>query len=142
MASISKSQEIHASVNRVWRIISELNNEPKYWTSIRDIKVLRENGNLIEREATVGPSGFSQRTRQTIVLTPKKSIKLSMSGDTIAGERTITLAPRSKNNTTVDVKWSFELKGVPEFVQGIVKNQISKVTAKALAMIAEEAERP
>lgn len=140
MVSISKIREIYATLDTVWDIISDIDNDQKYWTNIRDIKILTNDGRTIEREVTAGPVGFSQKSRQTIVLDPKKSIKLTMISDQMTGERTITLVPVERNVTRVDVLWNIEVKNAPGFVQGIMKNQISSATEMALAKIAEEAE--
>ena len=141
METINKSLEMQSGVDRIWEILTATDEESKYWTYVKDIKVLSTDGNTIEREATVGPNPFSQRSRQTIVLDPKNSIKLELKGETIVGNRTIVLVSTGKNSTKVDVQWRFEMKDVPGFVQGIVKNQFSRVTEKALAKIAEDAER-
>jgi carbon monoxide dehydrogenase subunit G len=140
MVNITKSREMHSNMDRIWDIMSKTDDDQKYWTAIRDVKVIGTNGNTIEREASVGPSGFSHRSRQALVLDPKKSIKLKMTGDAMTGERTIVLVPLGKNSTRVDVEWNFELKNVPGFVQSFVKKQISKVTDKALTKIAADAE--
>ena len=136
---ITKNREVRAGVDRIWEILVDWENERKYWTNERDIKVLSSGGNVIEREATVGPRGFAQKTRQKIVLDPKKSIRLSLEGEQIAGERTIVLTPMSKNETRVEVAWDLVLDGVPGFVEGIVKNQVAKVTEDALRKVAEAA---
>jgi Polyketide cyclase / dehydrase and lipid transport len=136
---ITKNREVRAGVDRIWEILVDWENERKYWTNERDIKVLSSDGNVIEREATVGPRGFAQKTRQKIVLDPKKSIRLSLEGEQIAGERTIVLTPMSKNETRVEVAWDLVLDGVPGFVEGIVKNQVAKVTEDALRKVAEAA---
>ena len=136
---ITKNREVRAGVDRIWEILVDWENERKYWTNERDIKVLSSDGNVIEREATVGPRGFAQKTRQKIVLDPKRSIRLSLEGEQIAGERTIVLTPMSKNETRVEVAWDLVLDGVPGFVEGMVKNQIAKVTEDALRKVAEAA---
>jgi len=136
---ITKNREVRAGVDRIWEILVDWENERKYWTNERDIKVLSSGGNVIEREATVGPRGFAQKTRQKIVLDPKRSIRLSLEGEQIAGERTIVLTPMSKNETRVEVAWDLVLDGVPGFVEGMVKNQIAKVTEDALRKVAEAA---
>jgi carbon monoxide dehydrogenase subunit G len=140
MVVITRSQSVGADVDRVWEILIDWENERKYWTNERDIKVIRSDAKTIEREATVGPRGFSQKTRQKIVLEPKKSITLSLEGDQIAGERTILLVPVSKSETRINVAWELSLDGVPGFVEGIVKNQITKVTEDALKKVAQAAE--
>jgi hypothetical protein len=141
MIKIDRSCEILSDVDRVWDIISDTDRDEEYWTALRDIKVLSKSGNIIEREATTGPRGFSHTSHQTLVLDPKKSIKLTMAGEPMTGERNLVLVPLSRDSTRVDVSWAFEVKGVPSFVQGIVKGQISRVTDEGLKKIKEEAER-
>jgi hypothetical protein len=105
MIEIEKSREIISSVDSVWEILSDTDKDEEYWGAIRDIKVLKKDGNIIEREATVGPRAFAQKSRQTIVLDPKKSIGLTMTGEGMGGERKITLVPKGENSTRVDVSW-------------------------------------
>ncbi len=140
MVVLAKNRVIGAGVDEVWDVLTDSENERKYWTNVRDVKVLSSVGNLTEREATVGPSGFRQKTKQTLVLDPKRSIKLSISGETIAGERVIMVSPLGRKETKVEVVWSLHLQGVPGFVDGIVKGQISKITEEALKKTAEAAE--
>ncbi len=141
MLKIEKSSEMAASVDRVWELISDTDQDQVYWGAIGDIKVLKRDGNTIEREATVGPRAFPHRSLQTITLTPKKSIQLTMAGEGLAGERKVVLAPLGINGTRVDVSWQLEVNDVPGFVQGIVKAQISKATDDALKKFKTEAER-
>ena len=140
MVTIEKSCEILASVEGVWDIVSDTDRDQEYWTALRDIKVISKEGSTVVREADVGPRAFSHRSKQTLVLDPKKSIKLTMSGEPMRGERSLTLVPLGKNNTRVDVSWSFELLDVPGFVVSLVKGQISKATDEALKRIKAEAE--
>ena len=138
---IKKTRDVASSVDRVWEIISNTDEDQTYWTNIRDIKVLSRAGDTIEREAKVGPRAFSHTTRQTLVLDAKRSISLTVKGESIVGGRTMVLVPAGENATRIEVAWEFELKDVPGFVQGIVKNQISKATDDALSKISAEAER-
>jgi carbon monoxide dehydrogenase subunit G len=141
MVVLAKKQTIKAGLDEVWDVLSDMDKEREYWTNVRDIKVLGTEGNKVEREATVGPRAFAQKTRQTLVFSPKKSIRLSIEGESMSGERTIMVSPAGEAETTVEVVWGLELNGVPGFVEGIVKGQISKVTEEALKKIATEAER-
>lgn len=141
MVTISKSREIPASLERVWEAFSDLDSDPKYWSQIRDIEVKRVEGNTVERDATVGPKAFSHRSHQTIVLDPKKTIKLTMTGAPMEGSRTLTFVSTGLGVTRVDVEWDLALKDVPGFVQAIVKGQIGKATETALERISEELSR-
>ena len=140
MVTIDKSCEILASVDRVWELISDTDKDEEHWGAIKDIKVIKRDGNTIERDAVVGPRAFAQKSRQTLVMDPKKSIQLTMTGEGMTGERKIVLVPMGKNSTKVEVSWAIEVEGVPGFVQGIVKGQIAKATEDALKKFKKEAE--
>jgi len=141
MITIEKSCEILSSIDRVWELMSDTDKDEQHWGTIRDIKVLRRDGNTVEREAMVGPRAFAHKSRQTLVLDPRKSIELTMVGEGMAGERKVVLASTGEDSTRVDVTWRLEVKDVPGFVQGIVKGQISKATEDALMRFKKEAER-
>ena len=142
MIRISKSREVASSVDRVWDAISNLDNEKKYWSVIKDIRILRRDGNTIEREATImrGPMG-DVKSLQTLVLNPRASTILSMTKGPLTGTRTIVLDSSAEKKTRIDVTWEFELDGIPEFAHSFVKNNISRVTDNALSQIAEDLER-
>jgi uncharacterized membrane protein len=140
MVKISKSREMLSGLDKVWAIFADVDNDPKYWSQIRDIKVQKSEGNMVEREATVGPKTFSHKSHQVLVFDPKKTIRLTMTGGPMDGERTITFVPTGKKSTRVDVEWDLKLKDVPGFVQTIVKGQIGKATDDALKKIKQEAE--
>ena len=140
MVTIDKSCEILSTVDRVWELISDTDKDEEHWGAIKDIKVIKRDGNTIEREAMVGPRAFARKSRQTLVLDPKKSIQLTMAGEGMTGERKVTLVPMGKNSTRVEVSWEIEVRGVPGFVEGIVKGQIAKATEDALKKFKKEAE--
>jgi hypothetical protein len=138
MISITKSTTISSSLDKVWNVLVNL-DEQKYWTGMRKIKILSSDGNTIEREATVG--FLNSKSRQTLVRDPKKSIKITMTKGPMLGKREIVLTPMDEDSTRVDLSWEFELKGVPNFAKGYVEDHIREGTDKALEGIAEEARR-
>jgi len=138
---IAKAKIIEASLDQVWDIISDQNNENGHWTAIKNIRILRENGNTIEREEIVMRGLIGDvKSIQTLLLDPKKTISLKLTGGPMIGTRKITLTPQSKDRTKVDVVWELELKGIPEFAETFVKNRILELTENALARIARDAE--
>ena len=140
MVTINKSCEILASVDRVWELLSDTDKDEEHWGAIRDIKVISKVGNTIEREATVGPRAFAHKSRQTILLDPKKSIGLTMVGEAMSGGRR-SLGPFGQEQHPDRRLGKLEVKDVPGFVQNIVKGQISKATEEALKKFKKEAER-
>jgi len=143
MIEINKSRDVSSPSERVWETISSLENERKYWPSLKNIKILSRNGNIIEREATIprGPLGDA-KSLQTLVLNPKKSIFLTMTKGPMLGTRKIILDSLNEDKTRIDITWEFELKGIPGFAQGFVKENISQATDEALNRIGEETEKP
>ena len=141
MIKIANSRETSASVDRVWDVISDLDNEKNYWTAIENVRVLCTDGNKIEREATImrGPMG-NVKSLQTLVLDPKKAITLNMTKGPLIGTRTVVLNPSGENGTSIDVTWEFELVGIPGFASSFVKDNISSITESALDRIVEDAE--
>jgi len=93
-------------MDRIWGLISDTDKDQENWGAIKDIKVLKRDGNTIEREAMVGPGAFARKSRQTLVLEPKRSIGMTMTGEGMGGERKIILVPTGENSTRVDVSWS------------------------------------
>jgi carbon monoxide dehydrogenase subunit G len=143
MIAIDKSQEARAPVESVWKIIADLDNEHRLWPFLKDVKILGRTENSIEREVKVrrGPMGEAKSV-QTLVAHPvKRSTTLTMTRGSMLGTRKISLSKLSEDATRIDVNWEFEMKGVPGFAMGFVKDNIADVTEKALSQIAEEATR-
>ena len=123
-----------------------MENEQRYWPALKNIKIRSRNGNTIEREATVGPPKTfgpfgNAKSLQTLVLDPENKLStLTMTKGPMLGTRKIVLRSVGEKETRVDVSWEYEMKGVPGFAQGFVKDNISEVTEGALAQIAREAQ--
>ena len=137
--SINASQVVAAPLDKVWDIISDVDNDSKYYNGLNDIKNISTDGNKIEREVTVG--FLKHKARQTIILNPKKSVEVRMTKGLILGTRVTTLSQVDDGNTRIDILWNFTPSGVPAFVHETVKIEISKGTKEALKKIAYELEQ-
>ena len=143
MIEKSKSQEVEAPVEAVWKLVSNLEEEQKYWQILRNVKILSKKENSVEREATIkrGPMGEA-KSFQTLVIDPsKKTTTLTMTKGPMLGTRKLVLSEIGKDRTKINVSWEFQMKGVPGFALGFVEDNISEVTEKALEMIALQAEK-
>lgn len=138
MVAFSDSAEVPAPVDRVWDIVSDVDNEPRYYPGLNTIRNIRKNGNVIEREVTVGFR--DSRGRQTVILHPKESVKVTMTEGPMKGTRIVTLSGDG-NKTKVDIAWDVELVGIPLLFRGNVKNRIVKGTKEALDRIFRTAGR-
>lgn len=137
--SITASQVVVAPLDKVWDIVSDADNDSRYYSGLNDIKNLNKDGNRIEREVKVG--FMKHKALQTIVLQPKKSVEVTMTKGPIQGTRVMTLSPVDADKTRIDVSWNFSPSGIPAFVHDMVKSEISKGTKEALQKIANELDK-
>jgi carbon monoxide dehydrogenase subunit G len=140
---ISRSREARASTEKVWAIVSDMENEHRPWSVLGGVKILNKSEDTLEREVKIrrGPMGEAKST-QTLFVDPRRLLTtLTMTRGPMLGTRTIALTKVGDDRTKIDVDWKFEMKGVPGFALGFVKENISGATEKALAQIAEEAAR-
>ena len=143
MIEIQKSKDMSAPIGVVWKSISDVEHEQKFWSVLRNVKILSRKGDTVERVASIrrGPLGEAKST-QTLMIDPvKKLTNLQMTKGPMLGTRKIMLSSIGPNATRIDVAWEFDMKGVPTFALGFVKDNISEATDKALAQIAAEAEQ-
>ena len=64
--TIRDSLEVPAPFDRVWDIVADVDNDPKYWSNLHTVDNIGKDGNVIEREVTVGFR--KSKSRKTILL--------------------------------------------------------------------------
>ena len=138
MITINTSREISASIDRIWNIIADVDNEPKYWHGTKTVKNISRDNNRIEREVTVAFK--DSKCRQTVLLNPNKSVEIIITEGPIKGTKTVMLHPLDNRKTRIDVVWKIKLTGFLSIFSGMVKGHISKGTDEALVRIAEAVE--
>ena len=53
MATIVVQTEIKATIEKVWEVISDIDNEPEFWKGTKKVKTLSVEGDIIKREITI-----------------------------------------------------------------------------------------
>lgn len=137
MVTINARQEVSASLDRVWDVVADMDNEPQYWHGTKAVKNISRNGNVIEREVTIAFK--DSKCRQTVVLNPKKSIEITIRDGPMKGTKVVTLNP-SGDRTRIDVVWQIKLAGFLGMFSGMVKKHIAEGTEEALARIGKAVE--
>jgi carbon monoxide dehydrogenase subunit G len=137
MVTLNASQEVSAPLDRVWDVVADMDNEPKYWHGTKAVKNISRNGNVIEREVTI--AFRDSKCRQIVVLNPKKSIQITITDGPMKGTKVVTLKP-SGDRTRIDVVWEIKLAGFLGMFSGMVKKHIAEGTEEALARIAKAVE--
>jgi carbon monoxide dehydrogenase subunit G len=137
MVSITASKEVSSPISRVWNVIADVDNEPKYWHGTKTVNNISKSGNTIEREVTI--SFKDSRCRQTVILTPEKSVDITITEGPMKGTKKITLTPAG-DKTRIDVAWDIKLAGFLGVFSGMVKKHIADGTEDALDRIAKAVE--
>lgn len=138
MVRIEVSKEINAPTERVWKITSDIDNEPKYWHGTKSVKNLKVDGNTITREVVIAFK--DSKCMETVVLNPMKSIEINITDGPMKGTKTITLNDMN-GKTKVDVVWDIKLSGMMSMFTGMVKGHIQQGTEDALERVRADAEK-
>jgi uncharacterized protein YndB with AHSA1/START domain len=149
LEEIKASREISAPIDQVWNVVSDVDNETKYWTTVKSIRninmtAINMTANTTEREVTlvVGPQGETI-THQFVTVNPEQFVvETNITEGPVTGTRILTLSPSSSNTnaTKIDVSWNVDLSGLPIFGRGFAKDGIMRTTEEALSNIAAEVE--
>ena len=138
MITVNASREMSAPVDRIWNIVADVDNEPKYWRGTKTVKNISKTENKIEREVTI--TFKDSKCRQTVLLTPKKSVEIMITQGPIRGTKTVLLDPLDNHKTRIDVVWNVKLTGFLGLFTGVVKRHIAEGTDEALFRIAKAVE--
>ena len=138
MAIIVVQAEVNSTLEKVWEVISDIDNEPRFWKGTKEVKTLSKEGNIIKREITI--AFRDQKCLQEVQLKPKEEIKSTFTEGILDGTKIITLIP--KNNTVIlETKWDIKLSGRMNMFTGVIKNHIKSGTEQAMKSIKEEIEK-
>jgi uncharacterized protein YndB with AHSA1/START domain len=149
LEEIKVSREIYAPVDQVWSVVSDIDNETKYWSTFKAIKninmtAINMTANTTEREVTLATGPFGETiTHQFVTVNPEKFVvETNITQGPVTGTRTLTLSPSSSNSnaTQIDVFWNVDMSGIPIFGRGFAKDGIMRTTEEALNNIAAEVE--
>ena len=138
MAIIKVEVEINATVDKVWNVVSDIDNEPKFWKGTKEIQNISKEGNTINREITI--AFRDQKCLQEVKMYHKEKIEARFTKGIINGEKIISLIPKEEK-TTLCALWDIKLTGMMGVFTGMIKKHIKSGTEQAMQNIKEEIER-
>jgi carbon monoxide dehydrogenase subunit G len=138
MALIETSIEINAPTEKVWDLVSDIDNEPKFWKGTKEVRNISKEGNVVNREIII--AFRDQKCQQEVTLYPKERIVAIFTKGIISGSKTVKLISQ-ENQTLLEVKWDIKLTGIMGMFTGMIKKHIRSGTDFALQSIKEELER-
>jgi len=138
MAVIETSIQINVPAEKVWDLVSDIDNEPKFWKGTKEVRNISRDGDVINREIVI--AFRDQKCQQKVTLYPKEKIVAIFTKGIISGSKTVKLVPQ-ESQTSLEVKWDIKLTGVMGMFTGMIKKHIRSGTDLALQSIKEELER-
>jgi uncharacterized protein YndB with AHSA1/START domain len=148
LEEIKASREISAPIDQVWNVVSDVDNETKYWSTFKAIKNINTTSinmtsNTTEREVTIqtGPLGETV-THQFVTVNPEQFVvETNITEGPVTGTRVLILSPSSNANAIkIDVIWNVDMSDIPIFGKGFARDGIMRTTEEALGRIAAEVE--
>jgi carbon monoxide dehydrogenase subunit G len=138
MATIQVEIEINASIDKVWDVVSDIDNEPKFWKGTKEVKNISKDENIIKREVTI--AFRDQKCLQEVKIYPKEKIEARFTKGIIDGEKIVSLTPKDEK-TILSTYWDIRLTGMMGMFTGMIKKHIKSGTEQAMQSIKEEIER-
>ncbi len=135
--TIRVQTEINATPDRVWDVISDLDNEPKFWRGTKSIRNISKDKNTITREITI--AFRDQKCLQRVNLYPKERIETVFTRGIIDGNKTVMLKVED-GKTILLTHWDIRLTGMMSVFTGIIRRHIRDGTEQAMQSIKAEIE--
>ena len=138
MATIEVEIEINSTIDKVWEVVSDIDNEPKFWKGTKQVKNISKKGNTINREITI--AFRDQKCLQQVEIHPKEKIVARFTKGIIEGEKIISITSKG-DKTILSVYWDIKLTGMMGMFTNMIKKHIKSGTEQAMQSIKEEIER-
>ena len=137
MTEIIASIMINSNVDKIWEVISDINNEPEFWKGTKSIRNISQDGNTTKREITI--AFRDKKWLQDVTLYPKEKIEAIFTKGIISGRKTVTLQ-QTDNGCEIEAVWDIKLSGMMGMFTGMIKKHIQSGTEPALIEIKREVE--
>ena len=137
MAKISAETEICAPLERIWGIVSDLDNEPKFWKGTKKVRNISRQDLKVIREVTIAFK--DKKCMQEVTLFPMERIEAVFTDGIILGTKSLRIVPK-EGGAVLQAVWDIRLSGMMGMFTGIITKHIRHGTVQALQGIKEEAE--
>lgn len=130
------SIQINASIDKVWDVISDIDNDSAYWKGITSIRNISRENNIVKREVTLAKTN---RCLQTITFYPKEKIHTDWTRGIITGTKDITLILKD-GMTNLEVVMDYKVSGMAGFLSGKIKKDMEQEANMAISLIKDKAD--
>ena len=137
MVEIKASIMINSTLDKIWNVISDINNEPEFWKGTKSIRNISQNGNTTKREITIAFK--DKKCLQDVTLYPKEKVEAVFTKGIINGRKTVSIQ-EIDNGYEIEAIWDIKLSGMMGMFTGMIKKHIQSGTEQALTEIKKEVE--
>ena len=137
MVEIKASVTINTTLDKIWSVISDINNEPEFWKGTKSIRNISQDGNTTKREITIAFK--DKKCLQDVTLYPKEKVEAVFTKGIINGKKTVTIQ-ETGNAYELEAIWDIKLSGMMGMFTGMIKKHIQSGTEQALTEIKREVE--
>ena len=138
MAEIHASVDVNGTIDKVWDVISDLDNEPKFWKGTKEIRNISSSENKINREITI--AFRDQKCMQEVTIFPKQKIEAKFTKGIIKGEKILNLK-ETEDGCSLEAVWKIKLSCMMGIFTGMITKHIQSGTEQALQAIKQEVEK-
>lgn len=136
MVEVDIMLQVNASFEKIWNIISKVDNDPNYWKSISCIRNTSRDGNTIIRKVQLSNGSKCQ---QKITLFPKEGIHVQWMKVPIIGTKDIMLVDNG-STTIIRVQINYKLGKVTRARSTNILNELKSEAEYALQLIKKQVE--
>ena len=137
MTKIEVTIDINSTIDNVWSIISDVDNEPKFWKGTKEVHNISKDGNIVNREITIAFK--DKKCMQIVTLSPKEKVHADFTKGIIKGTKTVTIQEKD-NLIELRAVWDISLSGMMGMFTGMITKHIKSGTEQALQSIKKEVE--
>jgi len=137
VAEIKASVMINSTIDTIWEIISDIDNEPRFWKGTKSVRNISNEGNTTTREITIAFK--DKKCMQNVTLFPKERVEALFTDGIIKGQKIISLE-QTDNGCKLEAVWDVKLSGMMSMFTAMIKKHIQSGTEQALQSIKEEVE--
>ncbi|MDG6922091.1 MAG: SRPBCC family protein [Nitrososphaerota archaeon] len=138
MPKIANSVEINASRDKVWEIISDLDNEAEYWWGTKEVRNISREGDVISREIT--QNFRNHRITQKVILRPKDEIEIQYLKGLTEGVKRLKLESMGDSTQKLTATWDVHFPGIWVLMTYFISRHVRKGNTDALDRIKKTSE--
>ena len=136
MVEVDIMLQVNVPFEKIWNIISKVDNDPNYWKSISCIRNTSRDGNTIIRKVQLSNGSKCQ---QKITLFPKEGIHVQWMKGPIIGTKDIMLVDNG-STTIIRVQINYKLGKVTRARSTSVLDELQSEAEHALQLIKKQVE--